>query len=124
MLLRLVFTETTVLRRFTFSLPFDDLRKFKCGILIAPLSTIKSPFFCEFALGLNDLPDDFSWPSSAHWGRWEKLNELLQERFAARDNFKFIIKTGKLRDRETFKIQARETFPLWVKRGCLHFEMP
>jgi hypothetical protein len=119
----LVFTETTVLRRFAFSLPFKDLRRFRCDVIVAPLSTITSPFFCEFALRLNDLPDNFAWPSSAHWGHWEQLNELLEERFATRDDFKFIIRTGKLHEWEAFQLQARETFPLWAERGFLHFEM-
>ena len=120
---RLVFSEMAVLRRFTFRLPFSYLRIFERDALIAALSTIASPVFCEFALALDELPLDFPRPSSEHWGRWESINKFLKERFATGGDFKLIVCTDTVCHQKTFQRHVRETFPLWKERGCLHFEM-
>ena len=39
-----------------------------------------------------------------------------------REDFKLIIRTGKLYDRETFEAHAKETFPLSAQRGFIRFE--
>jgi hypothetical protein len=57
------------------------------------------------------------------WGGWKKVDRFLEERFASRGEFSFIIRTSKVDDRESFERQAKEVFPLLVERGCARFEI-
>lgn len=87
-----------------------------------PISTITSPAFCELVLelgGLSSRPDQ----QHQYWGHWERVDEWLKERSATRGDFKLIIRTGKLRDPETFQKHAKEAFPLLASGGCINFEM-
>lgn len=87
------------------------------------LSTITSPVFCEFVLELGKLPSQFSRPSFEHWGHWQDgIDKLFEKRFAERGDFRLIIRTGKLYDREMFQAHARESFPLLARRDCIRFE--
>ena len=90
--------------------------------LIRPLLTIASPIFCEFVLELSELPPHFYWSSFVYWDNWDVIDELLDERFADRKDFKLIVRTSKLHDQETFQRHAKETFSLLAGRGCIHFE--
>lgn len=114
--------ENITLRRLTFCVAFPRVSILSSDLTFEALSTITSLVFCEFVLELGKLPSLFSRPSSEHWGDWEEIDRLLEERFAKRKNFRLIIKTGKLYDRETFQAHARESFPLLARRGCIRFE--
>ena len=98
------------------------MREFGRIPLFSALSTITSPAFCEFALELSGFPSHFTQPSSVYWGDWGDINQLLEERFAMSGDFRIIITTGKLYDRETFRRHAEEIFPLLASRGCIRFE--
>jgi hypothetical protein len=93
-------------------------------LLLEALSTIiASPAFREFTLELYGYSSYFCRQHSMEWGRWKKVDKFLEERFASRGDFSFVIQTGRVDDRETFQRQAREVFPLLVERGCARFEM-
>lgn len=95
------------------SIPF----KFTRGAL----STIRSPDFCELVLELGKLPSQFN-SRLEHWGDWGNVDRFFEERWGEREDFRLIIRTGKLYDRETFEAHAKESFPLSTKRGCIRFE--
>ena len=111
-----------VLRRLTFRLAFPHMSSLPFKLTIGALSTIRSPNFCEFVLELGKLPSEFSRSPAEHWGYWGNIDRFFDERWAERGDFKLIIRTGKLYDRETFEAHAKETFPLSTRRGILRFE--
>jgi hypothetical protein len=90
--------------------------------LVEALSTVTSLVFREFVLELGTYPSWFNTPSSMHRNRWEEVDKLFVERFAERGNFKVIIRTGELSDRESFQQYVKESFPLLARRGSIHFE--
>ena len=118
-----MFTEFTVLRRFTIRLRFLNLHGFNRRALFAALSTITSPVFCELELEICVLPSRFTKPSWVYWSGWEEVAEFLEELFGAREDFKLIVTTGKLHDRETFHRHVNEIFPSWADRGRIHFKI-
>jgi len=111
-----------VLRRLTFRMAFLHMSSLPFKFVRGALSTISSPDFREFVLEFGKIPSHFTQPSSEHWGHWATIDRFFQERWAERGDFKLIIRTGKLYDRETFEAYAKETFPLSARRGCIQFE--
>ena len=91
---------------------------------LSALSTIASPFFCEFSPETYAVPLQIDSPPSVYWDNWEEINQFLEERFATSVDSKIIITTGELYDREVFRRHAEEIFPLWASRGCIHIETP
>jgi hypothetical protein len=119
----LEFTEVTLLRRLKFRMLFPQISTLNYDLLLGALSTITSPVFCQFALELYGYSSRFGGGNSMVWDGWKKVDRFLEERFASRGEFSFIIRTGKVDDRETFERQTKEVFPLLVERGCAHFEI-
>lgn len=116
------FTAIAILHRFTLRFVFPNIAFFLLNLLPRAISTITSPVFCEFALELGGLPSHFNLSPSEHWGDWGEIDKLLEEQFARLGNFRLVIRTGKLYDRETFQRHAKVIFPLLTSRGCIHFE--
>ena len=113
-------TANVALHQLTLRVAFPNL------LLLPPelevLSTVSPPTFREFVLELGKLPSHFSCPSWQHWGDWDDIDKLFAERFAEREDFRLVIRTGKLYDRETLQRHAKERFPLLAERGCIRFE--
>jgi hypothetical protein len=86
------------------------------------MSTISSSLFHEFVLEISRIPVDFCGSYSLYWGEWERIDRFLEKRFATRQNFRLVIRTGELCDKETFEKHAKETFPFMADRGCIRFE--
>ena len=119
---RVRLTGIMALRRFTLRTSISQM-PFVPDPLLEALPTIMSPVFCEFTLEMGILPSNFNRPALEHWGYWGGIDQFLEERFARHGGFKFIIRTGRLYDREIFQRHARETFPLLAGRGCIYFEI-
>ena len=116
------YTENVVLRRLTFRIPFPHISVLPHKLTATTVPTIFSLFFCEFVLELGKLPSRFTQSSSKYWGCWADIDSFLAERFAERVDFRVIIRTGKLYDRETFQEHAKERFPLLTRKGWVRFE--
>lgn len=86
------------------------------------VSTITSPFFSELVLELAGPPSHFGGLSAEYLGRWVSTDAFLEEQFAKGGDFKLIVRTGELHDRNTFQKHAKDNFPLLASRGCIHFE--
>ena len=117
----LEFTELTVLRRLTLRMVFTRMSSLAFTFL--PILTVSSPVFCEFVLELGGRPFPLSGPSWGYRGRWEEIDGFLEQRFARHGGFKFIIRTSKVHDWETFQAHGKEAFPLLESRGCIRFQM-
>jgi len=117
-----IYSGNRVLRRLTFRLAFLHMSVLPFKLAIGALSTITSPDFCEFVLELGKVPSHFVQPSSEHWGYWGNIDRFFEERWTKREDFRLIIRTGKLYDRKTFEAHAKETFPLSASRGLIRFE--
>lgn len=118
----LKFTQFPVLRRLTLRVVFLQLSFLALELLPRSISTVTSPVFCEFVLELSALPSHFDGPSSAYWGGWDRIDRFLEGRFANREGFRLIIRTGDLGDRETFERHVKETFSFLKTRGRIDFE--
>ena len=117
------FTEATVLRRITLHLvACNCVFRYKRETLVGALSTITSPFFCELVFEVSGLLPRHDAPYSMFWGIWKDIDEFLVDHFAERGHFRLIVRTGEVRDRETFQKRARRSFPLLAERGCVCFE--
>lgn len=90
--------------------------------LLTVLSTITSPAFCELVFELSSGLSRLSEPPLQNRGRWGEVDRLLEERFSNRGDFRFIIRTGQLRNHARFQRYAAKNFPLLLRRGCVHFE--
>ena len=117
-----IYSENRVLRRLTFRLAFSHMSVLPFKLALGALSTIKSPDFCEFVLELGKVPSQFIETPSEYWGYWGNIDRFFEEQWTRREDFRLIIRTGKLYDRETFEAHAEETFPLSASRGFLRFE--
>lgn len=117
-----IYRGNRVLRRLTFRLAFPHMSVIPFKLALGALSTIRSPNFCEFVLELGKVPSQFIQSSSEHWGYWGNIDRFFEERWTEREDFRLIIRTGKLYDRETFEAHAKETFPLSARRGFIRFE--
>ena len=116
------YTENVVLRQLIFRVAFPHVSTLSFESTLGGLSTIMSLAFREFVLELGKLPSQFNRSSSEHWGYWDEVDKLFEERFAKRGDFRVVIRTGKLYDRETFQTHAKENFLLLTRRGCIRFE--
>lgn len=116
------FTQLTLLRVLTFRVVLPQGSILRHGPLLRAVSTIASPVFRELVLELGGLPSHTNRSPSNYWGQWAETDRFLEERYAGCGDFKLVLRTGKLRDRETFQAHTEETFPLLAKRGCIHFE--
>jgi hypothetical protein len=117
----LKFTGVNVLRRLTFRISFRGAPTDSLDVLLGALSTVTSPALCEFVLDVRRIPPPNLTPSSAGW---EELNKLLEERFAEREGFKLVIKTGNVYGAGTFQQYMGKGFPLLTRRGYIHLKMP
>jgi hypothetical protein len=86
------------------------------------LSTITSTRFREFALELGKIPHRFGRVCSVRWGYWRWIDAIFEEKFPSGEDFRFIVRTGKLFDQETFQRRTRKALPLLASRGRIHFE--
>lgn len=103
-------------------MPFPLVPALSFELSLGALSTITSPIFSEFVFELGKLPFLLTRPTWELWGHWVEIDQLFEERFAERGEFRLVIRTGKLYDRETFETFAKENFPLLARRGCVSFE--
>ena len=115
-------SQPLVLRRLALRMMFCQLSRFSLELIPRVIKTISSPVFCEFVLELGALPSPFDGPSSVYWGGWGRIDRFLDNQFANRKDFRFIVRTDKLCDRETFERHAKKTFSFLENRGCIHFE--
>ena len=83
------------------------------------LSTIASPALSEFVLELGSPPSGFA---LVLWGNWDEIDKLLNGFLDRYPDFKLVIRTGELYNREGFKAQVREIFPLMAGRDGIQFE--
>ena len=113
------FTEHTVLRRLTLRVAAPDVPIFSPTPLLSALSTITSHTFCEFVL---ELPRQINRLALCNWSGWEEIDEVLEEQFATRRYFRFIIRTGRFWDQESFRKHTKGILPLLASRGLLCFE--
>ena len=112
-----------VLRRMTLRISFCPAPAVNINLDHLPgvLSTIASPFFCEFVLELNKLHSQFDIkPSLGDWGRWGGVDKFLNERFSDREDFKVIIRAGKSYDGLAFQSHAIANFPSLASKGLVH----
>ena len=116
------YAENAVLHRLTFRVPFSHVPALPVKLTATTFPTITSLLFREFVLELGKLPSQFTQSSSKHWGPWDKIDRFFDEKFAEGADFKVVIRTGKLYDRETFQTHAKERFPLSARRGWIKFE--
>lgn len=86
------------------------------------VSTIASTTFCEFVLELGKIPHRFGRVFSGRRGYWRVIDRIFEGKFANHEDFRLIVRTGKLFDQETFQRRTRKAFPLLASRGCIHFE--
>jgi len=121
-LVYLDYAKNVVLRRLTFRLPFSHVPALPVKLTVTTIPTLSSLLFREFVLELGKLPSQFTRSSSTYWGLWDKIDRFFDEKFAERTDFRVVIRTGKLYDRETFQTHVKERFPLSARRGRIHFE--
>jgi len=86
------------------------------------LSTITSLALSEFVIELGVPPFKFTQPSLVHWGNWDEVDKLFEGFLSRCPDFKLVIRTGRLYDRDEFQAQTRERFSLMARRGCIQFE--
>ena len=114
--------EAPLLRQFTLRMLFYQASHLALESLVGVISTITSPFFCQFVLELSQLPSHFHGPSYTRWDRWKEIDTFLDNQFAGREDFKLIIRTGEVPYQEAFQERTRGTFSSLASRGCVHFE--
>jgi hypothetical protein len=73
-------------------------------------------------LELGRSPSGFTQPSRSLWGCWDEIDELFEGFLNSRPDFKLVIRTGRLYNRDEFQAQAKERFPLMARRGRILFE--
>lgn len=104
---------------------------FSHDVLRGVLWTISSAVFDEFVLVLGSIHSQFVGSFPQLWGSWAGVDELFDERFVDRVDFKLTIRTKLVCyqrtiqtpfDREVFQMRTRERFPLLSMRGYIHFE--
>ena len=76
----------------------------------------------EFVLELSGLPSELTQPSRMLWGNWDDIDKMFEKFLRSRPEFKVVIRTGRLYNRDKFQAQAKERFPLMARRGRLQFE--
>ena len=82
--------------------------------LTTALSTVTSPVFCELVIGLGE--DCVSRQPWRNWFLCKDTDRVLEEQFAAHEDFKLIIRTGGVPDSVTFERDMREAFQLSASR--------
>ena len=90
------------------------------------LSTITSPALSEFVLELiGSAPFGFTQPPLNPWGNWDEIDKLFAGFLDWCPDFKLVVRTGTgtLYNRDEFRVQAREKFPLMAERDRIQFEM-
>ena len=56
------------------------------------------------------------------WGDWLNINRLFRSFLLWRPDFRLVIRTGTLSDRDEFEAHVQETFPLMAERELIQFE--
>ena len=90
--------------------------------LATSLSTITSLAFSEFVLELSAVPSGFAQPSLKLWGNWDEIDMLFEGFLCSSPDFKLVIRTDRLYDRDNFQAQAKERFRLMAGRDRIRFE--
>ena len=121
-LMLLDFTKLTILRRFTLRVPPAPSSTSYVSTLLSALSTIVSPAFRELVFELSHYSSPFSGLSPEDQDQWRGVDNLLEERFAERGDFRVVVRSSERCDSLTFEGFARDNFPLMANRGCIHFE--
>ena len=113
----------TVLRRLTFRVTSGYLFHLSDRYpLCALLSTVVSPIFCEFVFEFCGSGPPLARRPRESWGLRRDFDSLLEEKFARNRDFRLIIRTSELSDRQDLQRQAERAFPLLASRGCIYLE--
>ena len=119
---RLRFRENKSLRSIVLRTPFFNLPELTTVSGWTSLSTIPSLALSEFVLELGGPPSEFTQPSLDLWGNWDEIDKSFVGFLDRCPDFKLVIRTGTLSDRDGFQAQAKERFPLMTDRNCIQFE--
>ena len=114
----LEFTEITVLRRLTLRMVSPQA----LDVFVGALSTITSPVFRELVHEVNGRSCRSSRTYPELWLCWKKIDKFLEGRFAEQGDFRVVIRTGELYNREPFRAHMKKAFPFLAKRGQVGFE--
>ena len=104
--------------------PFSNLYKLAATPLWKSLSTITSTALSEFVLDLSGSPSEFTLPALEInlWGDWSGIDEILGGFLDRCCDFKLVVRTGTLSDRDGFQAQAEKMFPLMAWMSRIEFE--
>ena len=116
------FYKNTSLRSIVIRTPFFNLPVLNLKPSRANLLSDASLSRSEFVLELSGLPSEFTQPSRTLWGNWDEIDKMFEKFLGSRPEFKVVIRTGRLYNRDKFQAQARERFPLIAGRDRLRFE--
>lgn len=120
---RLRYFMLQALRRLTCRMDTHQMVTAGSTILERALSTISSLVFRELVLELGFPPFRADVDFKEGWSNWQRVDRLLEERFAERfQDFKLIIRKSDPHHLEIFQRDAVKGFPLLAGRGCIHFE--
>ena len=86
------------------------------------LPTITSLALSEFVLELGGPPSEFTRPSLDLWGDWGGIDKSFKGFLDRCPDFKLVIRTGTLSDRDGFQAQAKERFRLMAELDRIRFE--
>ena len=108
-----------VIRRLTFRATLNPI--VLLGYTHSLLITITSPVFCELVLEIcGSAPPLEPWRLVSWDGRGK--SGYVFEEFSRNGDFRLIIRTSELSDREDLQRQAERAFPLLASRGCIYLE--
>ena len=115
--------DVTNLRSLTLRVDFEVIRYPYEG-LSQTLHTITSPFFSEFVLEVERIPENLGPATDAWtwWGRWTELDKMFERKEVER-GFRVIIMAEKVDKRSNFTEQARNRLPLMDARKGLVFKI-
>ena len=85
------------------------------------LSIITFPALYTFVLELVSPPPRFDQQPLDLWGDWDDIDRLFRSFLLWRPDFRLVIRTGTLSDRDEFEARV-ETFPLMAERELIQFE--
>ena len=80
------------------------------------------PALSTFVLELVSPPPRSTQRSSDLWGDWDDIDRLFRSFLLWRPDFRLVIRTGTLSDRDEFEAHVQETFPLMAERELIQFE--
>ena len=80
------------------------------------------PVLSTFVLELVSPPPMSTQRSLDLWGDWDDIDRLFRSFLLWRPDFRLVIRTGTLSDRDEFEAHVKERFPLMAGRELIRFE--